>query len=68
MEVPNHRGGQTQQPFQLGLAAGQLQLKGKHLLLDPLGVAEHRGSLVGEDEPFAGALEQRVPDRRFQCP
>ena len=62
------RGGQAEQPLQLRLAAGQLPLEGKHLLLDPLGMAKHRGALVGDHEPLARTLEQRVPDGGFQRP
>jgi len=38
--------------LQLGLAASQLPLEGKHLLLDRLGVAEYRCPLIGEHKPF----------------
>src|SRR5215207_4863298 len=60
------RGREADGSFELPILTGKLALDCQHLFIDSLGVRQHCTTLIGQDEAFACALEQRVADILLQ--
>ena len=66
MQAKPVRGRYPQRAFQLLVCAIQLAGERQRLRLHALGVAQHGGALVGQDEALGGPLKQGVAQRMLQ--